>query len=295
MQFLAFILVYPIIWLISILPLRVLYFFSDFIYILVYYIFGYRKKAISENLFLAFPEKTVKERKLIQKKFYSHFIDIFIEMIKSFTISEKQIRKRYTFTNIELVKQLEAEGKSIIIMGSHYANWEWIFILNKYVNKSTLGHAAYTKINNKYFDKQIRASRGRFGTELVITSKIVEVFSKNKKNNVFSMFGLLSDQSPQAHKAKYWSEFMGIKVPIQTGAEHFAKKYDFSVIMMKTKKIKRGYFETDFKLLAKNPTDFKDYEITDLFTRELEKQIREKPEHYFWSHKRFKHRDKVPV
>ena len=287
MQFIIFILVYPIIWLISLLPLRILYIFSDFIYLLVYYIFGYRKKIVFANLKLSFPDKSEKEILKIQKKFYSHFIDIFIEMIKSFTISEKELSKRYTFTNIELLNQVEAKGKSIILMGSHYANWEWIIILNKYTSHK--GYAAYTKINNTYFEKKMLQSRERFGANFIETTKFVPFMESNKKENVMSIYGLLSDQSPQLHRAKYFKEFMGVKVPIHTGAEFLGRKFDHSIVFIKTRKIKRGYYETSFEILAENPTDYNEYVITDVFLEKVEKQIRAKPEYYFWSHKRWKH------
>jgi KDO2-lipid IV(A) lauroyltransferase len=292
MQFVIFILVYPIIWFISLFPLRVLYVFSDFIYLLIYYVFGYRKKVVYQNLKLAYPNKSEKDIKKIQKKFFHHFVDIFIEMIKSFTISKKEILKRYRFPNIEVMNNLEKNGKSIILMGSHYGNWEWIITLNKFI--SFKGFAAYTKINNTYFDKKVRDSRERLGANFVETFKFIPFIEKNKENNILSIYGLLSDQSPQLQKAKYFTEFMGTKVPVHTGAEFLAKKYDHSVILMKTKKIKRGYYETIFKVLAENPNEYKNYEITDLFLRELEGQINEKPEHYFWSHKRWKHKGKEP-
>lgn len=293
MQFLGFYLIYPFIWLISILPMRLLYFISDFFFFLIYYVFGYRKKVVYHNLKLAFPEKSKEERHQIRKKFYSHFIDIFIEMIKSFTISEKELSKRYRFKNIELINDLEKKGKSMIIVGSHYANWEWIFILNSYVKCK--GVASYRRINNKYFDKKIRSSRGRFRTKLVETKRVIALMSENDKNNVQTVYGFLNDQSPQLRKAKYWSDFFGIRVPMQTGSEFLAKKHGLPIVMLKTKKIKRGYFESEFVLLAENPRDYKDYELTDLYNKELEKQIREQPAHYFWSHKRFKHRGKEEV
>ncbi len=292
MQFIIYILVYPIIWLISILPFSILYLISDFFYVLIYYVFGYRKKVVLDNLILAFPEKKIDELKKIRKKFYHHFIDIFVEMIKSFTISEKRLKRRYTFKNIELIQNLEKKGKSIILMGSHYANWEWIFIMNTYVNCK--GVAAYNKIGNKYFDKTIRKSRGRFGTALVKTGKLIELLYSNKKNNITAIYGLLSDQSPMVKKTKYWNTFLGVTVPIHTGAEFLAKKNDFAVVMLKTTKLKRGYFNSEFKLLAENPKDYKDYDITDMFLREVENQIYTAPEYYFWTHKRFKHKDKAP-
>ncbi len=292
MQFIIYILVYPIIWLISILPFSILYLISDFFYILIYYIFGYRKKVVLDNLILAFPEKKLDELKKIRKKFYHHFIDIFVEMIKSFTISEKNLKRRYTFNNIELIQNLEKKGKSIVLMGAHYANWEWVFIMNKYV--SCKGVAAYSKIENKYFDKAIRKSRGRFGTILVRTSKLIELLDFNKKNNITAIYGLLSDQSPMVQKTKYWNTFLGVTVPIHTGAEYLAKKNNFAVVMIKTSKLKRGYYTSEFKLLTENPKNYKNYDITDMFLREVESQIYSAPEYYFWTHNRFKHKDKAP-
>ena len=291
MKLLIFILVYPIVWLISLLPLKVLYLLSDFIYLLVYYVFGYRKKVVSGNLKLSFPNKTDEELLKIQKKFYHHFIDIFIEMVKSFSISEKNLEKRYQFSNIEVLKNLEKEGKSIILVGSHYANWEWIIILNKFI--SFKAYAAYSKIQNKYFEKKILASRERLGANFKKTDEFIPFIESNKKENINAIYGLLSDQSPQLHKAKYFTEFMGTKAPIHTGAEFLGKKFDHSIVLLKTKKIKRGYYSTEFKILAKNPTEFKNYEITDLFLKEVEEQIRTEPEYYFWSHNRWKHTNSI--
>ncbi len=290
MQFLVFILVYPFIWLWSLLPFRILYFISDCFYYLVYYIIGYRKKTVIYNLTLAFPQKSAREIKAIAKKFYHHFTDVFIEMVKSFTISEKTILKRYTFTNIELLQQLEAKHKSIVLIGSHYANWEWVFCLNLLVNYK--GYAVFKKLKNPYFDKKIRETRGRFHTSLIPTKKIFEVVENNANENTLSMYGFLGDQSPKLKKAHHWSTFLGITVPVYTGAEVLAKKHNLAVVSFQTQKIKRGYYQTNFKLLAENPTNFNDYDITDFYLKELEKSIYKAPQYYFWTHKRFKHKGK---
>ena len=291
MQFVVFILVYPIIWLLSILPLRILYVLSDFIYILLYHVFGYRREVVSGNLKLSFPNKTEKELRKIEKRFYHHFVDIFIEMIKSFSISKKEISKRYKYTNIEVINKIEDSGKSIVIMGAHYNNWEWIITLNNYVKSETF--AAYTKVNNKHFEKKMLDSREKLGANFIQTTKFVKAMESNKANNKLAIYGLLSDQSPQLHKAKYFKEFMGVRAPIHTGAEFLAKRFDLAVVLMKTKKIKRGYYETTFELLAENPNDFDDYQITDIFLEKIEKQIREEPAYYFWSHKRWKHSHEI--
>jgi KDO2-lipid IV(A) lauroyltransferase len=293
MQFLTFIIVYPFIWLFSILPFRVLYFISDCFYYLIYYIIGYRKKTVLHNLKLVFPEKTDQEIKIITKKFYRHFTDVFIEMIKAFTLSEKAILEHYKFTNIEVVHELESKNKSAILIGSHYANWEWIFGVNLLVKYN--GYAVFKKLKNPFFDKKIRETRGRYNTTLVPTKEIFNIIANNTKNNILSLYGFLGDQSPRLKKAHYWSEFLGVTVPIHTGAEMLAKKSNLSVVSFHVKKIKRGYYEATFKLLAENPNDFKDYDITDLYLRELEKSIYKAPEYYFWTHKRFKHEGKLHV
>ncbi len=291
MNLLVYILVYPLIWLLSILPFRILYFISDCVYLLIYYVIGYRKKVVLNNLKLSFPEKSNEEIVQISKKFYSHFVDVFIEMVKSFTVSKEEVYKRYKFTNIDFFTELYKDGKSIILTGPHYANWEWIMSLDSFVDYK--GYAAYTKINNPYFNNKVLQSRAKFGTHLVETSKVISEILKNKKNNIQAMYGLLSDQSPQLKKTYYWSEFLGVKVPIHTGAEMLAKKYDMNMVYIETKKVKRGYYETTFSLITNDATKYPDYKLTDIFLEKVQKQIKAQPEFYFWTHKRFKHKDKA--
>jgi len=292
MNLLIYILVYPLIWIISILPFKVLYFISDGIYILIYYVIGYRKKVVFNNLKLAFPEKSKKELIIIQKKFYHHFVDMFLEMIKSFTISKESVYKHYKYTNIDFFTELYKDGKSVILVGPHYANWEWIMSVDSFVNYK--GYAAYTKVSNPYFNNKVLKSREKFGTNIVPTSKIITEIQHNKKNNIQSMYGLLSDQSPQLKKTFYWRKFFDVKVPVHTGGEMLAKKYNLNVVYMDVKKIKRGYYETTFSLITNDAPKHPDYELTDIFIDKVEKQVRKQPEYYFWTHKRFKHKDKAP-
>lgn len=292
MNLLVYILVYPLIWLLSILPFRILYLISDGVYFLLYYIIGYRKKVVYDNLKLAFPNKAEKEILAIRKKFYHHFVDVFIEMIKLFTISKNELDKRYKYLNSDLLNELSKDGKSIIIISSHYANWEWEVGMDSFINYNC--NAAFTKISNKYFNKRILSSRQRFGVTLIEAPKITRTIIKNNDNNIQSVYGLLSDQSPQIQKTHYWSEFLGVKVPVITGTETLAKKYDMNIVFIKTKKIKRGYYESSFSLITDDAKKYADYEITDIYLRKLEAQIYEEPAYYFWTHKRFKHKDKAP-
>jgi len=292
MNFVVFAIAYPIISVLSRLPMRILYIKSDFLYLLMYYAIGYRKKVVLENLKLSFPEKSDKELKKISKKFFKHLTDLIMESIKSFTISKKQISKRYTYKNTEMVNKYVQQGKNIALVGAHQANWEWSISLPLVLNIDLYG--AYTKLNNKYFEKWVRNSREKFGVIGYKTSDTVRGMQKNFNNKKQGAYILLSDQSPQPHKTYYWRDFFGIKVPIHTGAEMLSKKFDLVVINYVTRKVKRGYYETDFQLITDSPKEFKDYQITDKYTELTEKNIRLQPEFYLWSHKRFKHRDKVP-
>jgi len=293
MQFLVYILVYPFLWMISILPFRLLYAFSDGLYILVYRVFGYRKKTVKENLRLVFPEKSKEEINAITKKFYHHLCDLMVESIKSLTISEAEMKKRMVFFNIEEIHNMEKLNKSFVLMCAHYASWEWIFIVQKYVNHK--GYAIYKRLANKYFDRLVKRIRAKYNSYLITTKETIPVLVKAKQNGELTMNGFASDQSPKPQKAFYWSDFMGIKVPVHTGAEMLAKKLDMAVMFFGVRRLKRGYYETTFKTITLTPKDYKDYEITDIFLRLVEEQIHEAPEYYLWTHKRWKHRDKVPV
>jgi len=293
MQFLVYILVYPFLWLISILPFRLLYAFSDFLYLLIYRIFGYRKKIVKANLNLVFPDKSKEEINRITKVFYHHLCDMMVESIKSLTISETEMKKRFTFSNIEVIQNLEKDNRSIALMCAHYGSWEWIFILQTYVNNK--GYAIYKRLANKYFDRLVKRIRAKYNSHLITTKESITILMKAKVDDKLTICGFVSDQSPKVDKAYHWNDFMGIKVPVHTGAEMIAKRINMAVVFFRVKKLKRGYYETTFETIAENPKEFKDYEITDAFIKLVEKQIHEAPEYYLWTHKRWKHRDKVPA
>ena len=292
MQLLAYILIYPFLWLISILPFRLLYAFSDFLYLFVYRIFGYRINTVKNNLNLVFPDKSEEEKKRIIKAFYHHLCDMIVESIKSMTISDSAMKKRFIFTNVEEIHKLEKINKSIVLMCGHYGSWEWIFVLQEYVNHK--GYAIYKRLANKYFDRLAKRIRAKYNSHLITTKETIPTLTKTKERGDLTINGFVSDQSPKIDKAYHWNEFMGIKVPIHTGAEMLAKKLDMSVVFFGVKRIKRGYYETTFKTICIDPNEFENYEITDLFIKLVEQQIQEAPEYYLWTHKRWKHRDKVP-
>ena len=288
MQFLLYILIYPFLWSISILPFRILYIVSDGVYILTYYIIGYRKKTVRENLALALPHLSEKERLVIEKKSFRHMCDVFLEMIKTLTISKSEIDKRYVFKNLEVYSNLEKKGKSIALLCAHYASYEWAVSMNSKASFECF--AIYKKINNRYFDKLVRTIRSKFEATLITTKETIPVIATNFRNKKLGLYGLVSDQSPKLGSFFHWNKFMGIEVPIHTGGEMLAKKYDMNVIFLRTKKVKRGFYEASFEVLSEDVKEVPNYEITDQFLKLVEQQIYEEPEFYLWSHKRWKHK-----
>jgi KDO2-lipid IV(A) lauroyltransferase len=239
-----------------------------------------------------FPEKTEAEISKIMSRFYHHLCDMILESFKTLSIREEDIIERSKFTNIDLILDLEKKNKSIVLMFAHYGSWEWIIILQRYISHK--GYAIYKRLANKYFDKLVKDLRAKYDSHLITTKETYKVFSKSQKHKELSISAFISDQSPKYWKALHWNSFMGVTVPMYTGAEFLAKKFNMAVVFLKVKRLKRGYYESTFETITEHPRDYKDFEITDKFFEKVEEQILEAPEYYLWTHKRWKHRDKVP-
>lgn len=270
------------------LPFRILYLISDFAYIIVYYLIGYRRKTVRENLALTLPHLSNKERLIIEKKFYHHLCDMFLEMIKTMNISKEEIAKRFVFTNLDLYKDIEKQEKSIALMGAHYASYEWSPAINFYSKFQV--YPIYKQIKKPYFDKLTHSIRSVFKATLISTKKTIPTILENSKNKKFALYLFFSDQSPKINSSHHWAKFMGIEVPVHVGAEMLAKRYNMNVLFINTKKIKRGHYEATFEVLSTNAKEIPNFEITDQFLKLVEQQIYDAPEYYLWTHKRWKHK-----
>ena len=288
MQFLLYIILYPILFCISILPFKILYALSDIIYILLYYIFGYRKKTVRSNLKMALPNLSDQERLVIEKKSFQYLCDTFLEMIKTLTISKAEMSKRYIVTNLDFYLELEKKGKSIALMTAHYASYEWAISMNHHIKFKGVG--IYKKISNPYFDKLVRDIRSKFKATLITTKETKLFMEQRHIDKQLCLYGFASDQTPRRADNNHWYTFLGIETPIHIGAEIFAKKFDMNVGFLASKRIKRGYYEATIELLSDDVKNVPDFAISELFIKKVEKQIYEAPEFYLWSHKRFKHK-----
>jgi len=288
MQRIFYYIIYGFVWVISLLPMPLLYFFSDLLRLFVQYVVRYRKEVIDGNLLLVFPEKSKAERDKIKKQYYLHLCDLVIETIKSITISEKELKKRFVVENPEVANEYYNKGKSLLIYCSHYANWEWSSILSVQIPFKGLG--VYKTLRISYFDELIRNIRSRFGATIVSNKKIIPALFRSVRKGEQTVTLILADQTPKRSKIKFVDTFMGIEVPIFTGSEEIAKRLDFAVAYLKVMKVKRGYYKATVVPLANDPKITEEYAITKAFITEIEKQIAIAPQYYLWSHRRWKHR-----
>ncbi len=272
----------------SFLPFRVLYAISDFVFFIIYRVFAYRKKVVNQNLRNSFPEKTSDEIRIIRKEFYHHFCDIFIETIKLWNISEKEILKRCVLKNPDFFEPYKTQGKSIIAVTGHYANWEWLSSLALYKIGDFL--PIYKPLHNKVIDKMYIDIREKLGSKTLAKNDTLRTMIRHKNQNHFTITAFIGDQTPNKKNLHYWTNFLNQDTPILQGAERIAKKLDQAVIYCKMTKIKRGYYEYEFISIADNPKETEENEITEIHTRILEDIIKENPAYWLWSHKRWKHK-----
>ncbi len=291
MHRIVFWLVYPLLWIISILPFPVFYFISDIVFIFVYYLIGYRKKTVTDNLQLVFPEKNLKEIAKIRKNFYHHMCDMFLEMIKSISISEAELKKRFIFKNPEKFKELKKLNKGIIVMCGHYASYEWMIALQvSGVDYQTYG--IYKKIKNPYFDNLVKKIRSRFKSELIPTFEVSHKIPKIVKSGELGVYAMIADQSPKRATKAHWIHFMGERVPVFMGSEFLARRLDLAVVYLHVEKVKRGHYEATFKTITDFPNEEPEFNITQKYISFLEQQIKNDPQYYLWTHKRWKHKKK---
>ncbi|MDT0295140.1 lysophospholipid acyltransferase family protein [Mesonia ostreae] len=289
MQRLAYGMVYPILWLISILPFRLLYAFSDFLTFFIYHIVRYRREAVAQNLSLAFPKKDKMEIKTIEKEFYKHFTDLFLETFKSLSISDTELKKRFVIKNPEELERLESLKKSYVILMAHYASYEWVNALHFY-GLTFKAHGVYKPIKNKYFDHLIKSIRSKYDTEMLASKSVPKKMLRQQQEGILASYAMIADQSPKRKGAKHYVKFLNHEVPAFVGAEYIAERLNLSMTYLHVEKVKRGYYEAEFVPLSDEPQKVESYQITDLYFKLLEDQIVKKPAYYLWTHKRWKHR-----
>ncbi|MBK7882874.1 MAG: lysophospholipid acyltransferase family protein [Chitinophagaceae bacterium] len=276
--------IYSLLYIFSLLPFPVIYFVSDGIYGLIYYVFGYRKKVVLQNLLIAFPEKTEKERTRIAKDFYHGFIDTFIETIKLFSITKKSFLKLVD-GNYEIINELTRKGKSVQLQSGHHFNWEYAnwLVANK-VNITF--HGIYMPIKNKALNKIFYNLRAKYGTRLISA-----IDFKSQREEMLQqqyILGLVADQNPGNPKYAHWLNFFNRPAPFVTGPARGAVKNNTAIVFVRFKKIKRGRYYFYYELVTENAAEYTEQQLTLKYRDFIEQSVREQPFNYLWSHRRWK-------
>ena len=277
---------YCLVWMISFLPFRVMYVMADINYILLYYVSRYRRKVVRTNLCNSFPGKSLKEIVSIERKYYKHMADLTVELYKLWHMSETSIRKRCVFRNTELPQKYFDEGRSVM---GHYGNWEWMSSYSLWENDADF-LALYKPIRDKVTDRMMREIRSRFGAVLVAKDDTLRVIARYRSEGRLFLAGFIGDQTPNVHNLNYWTRFLNQDTPVLIGTERIARKYDIPVVSVRMRKVKRGYYEVEFVDVCAHPAELETGVLTEMHTRLLESFIREEPQYWLWSHKRWKHR-----
>lgn len=285
------ILFYFILYPLSLIPLKVLYIIFYCFYVIITYILKYRKSVTIENLKFSFPEKTENEIFTLYKQYQRHLTHIAAEMLKMLTLSRKHLAKRYFCSNPDLVNSFFEQGKSVILVSSHYNNWEWMVLaLDSMFKHHGIGVGKAN--SNKDFEKLINIARTRYGTEVVFADHVRETFEHYISENKPCAYMMLSDQSPNNLKKAFYTTFLNQDSAMIYGAEYFAKKYDFPVFYYQVIQDKPGYYHVELELISALPQTTEYGEITEKYVNLLEKTIQNKPQYWLWSHKRWKNRGK---
>jgi Kdo2-lipid IVA lauroyltransferase/acyltransferase len=277
--------VFGLLYLVSLLPLRILYILSDISYFILYRIAGYRKGVVMENLAFAFPEKTEAERKKIAARFYRNFVDNWIETIKLLSISKKSLNKR-TSGNFEVFNQLHATGRAVQVNLGHFFNWE-IMTLHAGLNQPYTFLTVYLPQSSLIMDRLMKYVRGRWGNPLIPSNDMARSILPWRKKQYLLALG--ADQSPAFKDNAYWMYFLNRPAGFVKGPEKFARGQNIPVVMMTTTRPKRGHYHFDYFLLAEDPKSLPDGELIREYVRHLEENIRLQPDLYLWSHRRWKH------
>lgn len=275
---------------VSYLPMSLVYFISDITYFIIRYIVRYRYRLVYDNVSQSYPDFSKKEIKNTVNKFYSHLCDYAFESISLLHMSEREIKKRFVFKNADYLTSDFVEHKNIIALFGHYCNWEWVCSLplwNKNINIATL----YKPLRNIHFDQLFLQIRSKFGTKCIDKNKVLREIIKLSKETKPYVVAFIADQTPSIHNIHYRTTFLNhADTAMLTGWENIARRTNDAVVFLNVKRLKRGYYEAEIELMALNPKDMSEYELTELYVKLMERTIAQDPALWLWSHNRWKYK-----
>ncbi|NBC82170.1 MAG: hypothetical protein GVY19_02200 [Bacteroidetes bacterium] len=281
----SYALYYALLWILTAPPFWVLYRISDLLYVINLYIIKYRWKTIYRNLKNAFPEKSEQEIHNIAKRFYRHLGDFVVESIKTMHLSQKKMDKRYKFINPEVFEDIYNQGKHVVLVSGHYANWEWMIYFGRYIKHAFI--VIYRPLKSKVADRFMKNMRSKGGAILIPQNDIFRKIIEYNSQGILTTTWFLADQRPPRSNP-FWTTFLNQDTSFFLGGEKIANKLNAAVVFLDIRKVKRGHYEIYLDKLLDNTSGMEKFEVTNTYIRKLEKIILEKPEYWLWSHKRWK-------
>ena len=279
---------YSLFYLISLLPMRVHYLFSDLLYPLLYYIIRYRRKVVRKNLTLSFPEKSRSEILTIERRFYRFFCDYFVENVKALTIGRENLMKRMTFDFDEPLMKVFRDKQLCFLYLGHFCNWELIASLQWWVPEDVHCAQLYTKLHNDAMNRIFYTIRSHYGGENINKKDALRRIVDIKKSGQKALIGFISDQAPKRENIHLWVDFLNQDTPVFTGTERIAKKMDAAVCYGHVSRLRRGYYHCMLTLIAENANQYAEHDLTRQYMKMLEADIRQDPARWLWSHNRWK-------
>lgn len=278
---------FKIIILVSKLPLKVLYAFSDLIYFLNTFIIGYRKKVVYDNLKNSFPDKSEKELKEIYRKFFYNFSDYLVETAKSFTMSQHELKVRVQHLNQNVFHEAKAEGKNIILLAGHVFNWEWYNALASVIPQKNC-HPVYRNMQNEFWEEKLKIVRNRYGNHAIKATDVVKHILKTP-NDGDTVYMFVADQTPHISEVNFGLKFLNQKTPAFIGYDKLATRMNLAFIYCDMKKVKRGFYQVNYYRIYPDNEKFEQLEIVKKFHSFLENTIQKNPDNYLWSHRKWKY------
>lgn len=281
-------LLYVVAYLHALLPFSALYLLSDMFFFLIYYLVRYRRKLVRRNLKNAFPEKSQKEVLKLEREFYHHLCDYFVETIKTLHLSDQEVSRRLNFENPEIFNRLTAHGKSCILSLGHYGNWEWVPSIVMHFQPGVKQGLVYKTLHNKAFDRLFLKIRSRFNSKPIEQVSVYRQMIRMQQAGERMVVGFLADQRPFRHNGQYWTTFLNQDTLVQTGMEKIARHLGCAVVYLDIKKVKRGHYMGKFFVISPDASQESDFVIMERYMRKLEETILRAPAYYLWSHNRWK-------
>lgn len=270
------------------LPFWWLYRLSDLLYPLIYYVVRYRRRVVRGNIDRSFPDRPVRERRRIERRFYRFFCDYAFETIKLLTITPEEMRRRMAFVGVDEMDDALDDHPFVFLLLGHYGNWEWISTLAMWSER----HCAqlYTPLHNHTMDDLFLKLRSRFGAENIAKRDVLRRVAAMRSERIPHHIGFIADQGPTPNSIHHWIEFLHQDTAVFTGAERIGKRVGAAAWFVHVTRPRRGYYECHVEPLVDDMRDLPDFEVTDRYMRRLEAEINEAPHLWLWSHRRWKYR-----